>query len=267
MEMRFCALYSGSSGNALYIGTPRTHVLIDAGLPGKRIQTALTRIGVPPQELDGMLITHEHSDHIRGAGVISRRFDLPVYATEKTWAAMESSRSLGTVVPKNRRVFDKKMDFYIKDLNIQPYALPHDAVDPVGYCLYWQNKKIAIATDLGHTNQQIIHTLKDADLLVLESNHDEEMLERGPYPIYLKRRIKGNKGHLSNAAAGSALLRLAGGRLRHVLLGHLSAENNRPDLAMRTVVDILQSEGVEVGRELCVGMTWRDKASDFFRLR
>lgn len=267
MEMRFCALYSGSSGNSLYVGTPRTHVLIDAGLPGSRIQSALGRIGVDLQELDGILITHEHSDHIRGAGVMSRRYDLPVYATEKTWAAMDTISSLGVILPKNRRVFNKDMDFYIKDLNIQPYEIPHDAADPVGYCLYWQNKKIAVATDLGHTNQQIIQTLKDADLLVLESNHDEEMLDRGPYPYYLKKRIKGNRGHLSNTAAGRALLQLTQGRLRHVLLGHLSAENNRPDLALSTVTSILEAEGIEVGRELCVGMTWRDRSSDFFRLR
>lgn len=260
MELRFCALYSGSSGNALYIGTPKTNVLVDAGLPGSRIQSSLSRIGVDPQDLDAVLITHEHSDHIRGAGVLSRRFDLPVYATEQTWCAMD--RSVGKIAPKNRRIFKKNMDFYIKDLNIQPYTLPHDAVDPVGYCLFWQNKKIAVATDLGHTNEQIIKTLRDADLLVLESNHDEEMLDRGPYPYYLKKRIKGNKGHLSNAAAGNALLQLLTGRFQQVLLGHLSAENNTPQRALETVNAILHAGGVEVGREVRVGMTWRDRESD-----
>jgi phosphoribosyl 1,2-cyclic phosphodiesterase len=260
MELRFCALYSGSSGNALYIGTPKAHVLIDAGLPGSRIQESLRRIGVDPQELDAVLITHEHSDHIRGAGVLSRRYDLPVYATEKTWCAMDGC--LGAIAPKNRRIFDAKMDFYIKDLNIQPYALPHDAVEPVGYCLYWQNKKIAVATDLGHTNQQIINTLRDADLLVLESNHDEEMLENGPYPYYLKQRIKGSKGHLSNAAAGNALVQLLTGRFQHVLLGHLSAQNNTPQRALATVTAILKANRIDVGREVCVGMTWRDRESD-----
>jgi len=264
MSFKLCSLFSGSSGNACYIGTEHTHLLVDAGLTGKKIIESLLDIGVEPQKLDGILITHEHADHIAGVGVLSRKFNIPIYANEKTWQAMEDK--IGEVSGKNIRIFSNDMDFYIKDINIQPYEIPHDAADPVGFCFYHGNKKISITTDLGHTNSRIIKTVMDSDLVVLEANHDLYMLQVGPYPYYLKKRIAGSKGHLSNEAAGLALLEMIKGKVSHVLLAHLSKENNFPQLAYQTVVGLLEKNGVQVGKDIVVDMTYRDRASNFYHI-
>jgi phosphoribosyl 1,2-cyclic phosphodiesterase len=264
MDFKVCSLFSGSSGNSTYIGTERTHILVDAGMPGKNIIAGLKEIGIDGKELKGILITHEHSDHIQGAGVLSRKFNLPIYANECTWEAMESK--IGKVAPYNIRVFDNDMDFYIEDINVQPYGIPHDAADPVGYSFYYQNKKISITTDLGHTNSKIIKAVMDSDLVILEANHDLDMLKAGPYPMRLKNRIMGRKGHLSNEDSGKALLEMIKGKVTHVLLAHLSKENNYPQLAYQTVVDILESNGVRVGRDILVDMTYRDRISNFYHI-
>jgi len=264
MDFKVCSLFSGSSGNSTYIGTDRTHILVDAGLAGKNIVAGLKDIGIDGTELKGILVTHEHSDHIKSAGILSRKFDVPIYANEGTWEAMESK--LGPVAPYNRRIFYNNMDFYIQDINVQPYEIPHDAADPVGFSFFYQNKKISIATDLGHTNSKIIKAVMDSDLVVLEANHDLDMLKAGPYPQRLKNRILGKKGHLSNEDSGHALLEMIKGRVTHVLLAHLSMENNYPQLAYQTVVDILENNGVRVGKDILVDMTYRDRASNFYHI-
>ena len=264
MDFRVCSLFSGSSGNSTYIGTEKTHILVDAGMPGRNIVAGLKEIGIDGRDLKGILITHEHSDHIKSAGTLSRKFNLPIYANEGTWEAMESK--IGDVAPNNRRIFYNNMDFYIEDINVQPYEIPHDAADPVGFSLYYQNKKVSITTDLGHTNSKIIKTVMDSDLVILEANHDLDMLKAGPYPMYLKKRILGKKGHLSNEDSGKTLLELIKGRVTHVLLAHLSKQNNYPQLAYQTVVDILESNGVRVGQDILVDMTYRDRASNFYHI-
>jgi phosphoribosyl 1,2-cyclic phosphodiesterase len=264
MDFRVCSLFSGSSGNATYIGTDRTHILIDAGLAGKNIIASLKGIGIDANDLKGILITHEHSDHIRGAGILSRKLDIPIYANEKTWLAMEDK--LGNLAPYNRRVFCNDMDFYIDDINVQPYEIPHDAADPVGFCFYYRGKKVSIATDLGHTNSRIIKTVMDSDLIILEANHDLDMLKAGPYPQRLKNRIMGKKGHLSNKDTGHALLELLKGRVTHVLLAHLSKENNYPQLAWHTVANILKDNSVKIGQDIVLDMTYRDKAGNFYHI-
>ncbi len=246
------------------IGTEKTHILVDAGMPGRNIVAGLKEIGIDGRDLKGILITHEHSDHIKSAGTLSRKFNLPIYANEGTWEAMESK--IGDVAPNNRRIFYNNMDFYIEDINVQPYEIPHDAADPVGFSLYYQNKKVSITTDLGHTNSNIIKTVMDSDLVILEANHDLDMLKAGPYPMYLKKRILGKKGHLSNEDSGKTLLELIKGRVTHVLLAHLSKQNNYPQLAYQTVVDILESNGVRVGQDILVDMTYRDRASNFYHI-
>lgn len=264
MSMEFCSLFSGSSGNANYIGTAKANIMVDAGLSGKRIENALKEVDLDPSTLDGILITHEHDDHIRGAGVLSRRYNIPIYANEVTWESME--KKLGAIKSNNIRIFYNHMDFYIKDINIQPFDIPHDAADPVGFCFFNKGKKISIATDLGHTNSRIINTVMDSDLVVLEANHDIEMLKGGSYPMYLKRRIMGSKGHLSNIDAGLALVEMAKGRLTHVLLGHLSGDNNIPQLAHRTVVQVLRDNGIRDGKDIMVDMTYRDRVSNFYHI-
>lgn len=264
MNFKVCSLFSGSSGNSTYIGTDKTHILVDAGVPMKNIVSGLKQFDVDGRELKGILVTHEHSDHVKGVGAISRKFNVPIYANEETWEAMESK--LGRIESANKRVFYNNMDFYIQDINIQPYQIPHDAADPVGFSLFFKNKKISIATDLGHTNNKIIKAVMDSDLVILEANHDAEMLKAGPYPMYLKKRILGRKGHLSNEDTGQALLELIKGKVTHVLLAHLSRENNYPQLAYQTVASILESNGIQLGKDIQVDMTYRDRASNFYHI-
>lgn len=264
MSFKVCSLFSGSSGNSTYIGTEKTHILVDAGVPMKNVIGGLKQLEVDGSELQGILVTHEHSDHIKGVGALSRKFNIPIYANEETWQAMETK--LGRIDSVNKRVFYNNMDFYIEDINVQPYQIPHDAADPVGFSLFYKNKKISITTDLGYTNSKIIKAVMDSDLVILEANHDAEMLKSGPYPMYLKKRILGRKGHLSNEDAGQALLKMIKGNVTHVLLAHLSRENNYPQLAYQTVVNILESNDIRVGRDIQVDLTYRDRSSNFYHI-
>lgn len=266
MEVTFCPLYSGSSGNALYMATERTRILIDAGLSGKTIIDALCRIGVNPATLSAILITHEHSDHIKGAGILSRKFDLPIYATSGTWHAME--QCLGPVCERNRREFSPDSDFYINEIGVVPFSIPHDAADPVGYRLFHSRISVASATDMGHFSKSVLEQLSGVDLLLLESNHDPEMLQHNPhYSQTLKRRILGNKGHLSNEACAKALLDLHQTGVRHVVLGHLSGENNLPELAFHTASCALTDAGLVCGRDVTVDVALRDRTGNVYSLR
>lgn len=266
MEMIFCPLFSGSSGNALFVQYRRTRLLIDAGKPGKAITEALRSIGVEPQTLNGILITHEHSDHISGAGVLARRYRLPVYATAATWRAME--KKLGPVPPELKVTFDKAQDFYLGQLGVVPFAIPHDAADPVGYRLYGGAMSIATATDLGQFTHRVRDALAGSSLVLLESNHDPDMLRANPhYPLALKQRILGNHGHLSNDACAEALVELASSGVKNVILGHLSGENNTPDLAMMTSESRVELEGIRLGEDLTLDLAWRDKVGNVYTLR
>lgn len=264
MEFKLCSLFSGSSGNATYIGTDDTNILVDAGSSGRNVIKALKNIDINPCELDAILVSHEHSDHIKSAGILSRKLNIPIYANEGTWHAMETK--LGNVARHNIRVFNSNMDFYIKDIGIQPLLVPHDASEPVGFCFYYSSKKISITTDLGHTNNKIIKSVMDSDLVLLEANHDVHMLQVGPYPWLLKKRIMSKKGHLSNEEAGIALVEMAKGKVTHVLLAHLSKENNFPQLAYETVSGILKSNGIKPGKDMVIDMTYRDRVSNFYHI-
>lgn len=266
MEMTFCPLFSGSSGNALFVQAGRTRVLIDAGKPGKTITEALDSIGVEPQTLDAILITHEHSDHIAGAGVMARRYRLPVYATTETWAAMDAK--VGVIPPELRRTFDKKQDFYLGDLGVVPFAIPHDAADPVGYRLWCGGISIATATDLGHFSKAVGQAIAGSSLALLESNHDPDMLKRNPnYSAYLKQRILSNRGHLSNEACADALLQLVESGVRNVILGHLSGENNLPELALGVSERRAQEAGLRLGQDVNLDLAWRDRVGSVYTLK
>lgn len=264
MGFRVCSLASGSDGNATYIGTGRTNILVDAGLALKNILAALKSIDVEPSDLHAILISHEHVDHIRSAGMLSRKFDIPIYANQETWKTIQ--QKIGDIAPKNIRIFYTGMDFYINDINIQSYAVPHDAADPVGFCFYNGNKKISIVTDLGHTNTSIIKMVEGSDLILLEANHDIHMLRMGPYPWPLKKRIMGRYGHLSNEQAGKALVEMLKDRTMYVLLAHLSEENNLPALAYETVTSILVSNGIKVGKDVVIDLTYRNGISNFYHI-
>ncbi len=262
MELRFCPLFSGSSGNALYLGCGDTHLLIDAGMSGSKITNELEKIGLRPDRLSAILITHEHSDHIAGVGILSRRYDLPVFANEATWEAMRPK--VGNICEKNVRVFETGSDFLIGDIDIMPFAIPHDAAEPVGYSFYAGQSKLSVATDLGTVKESWMKQIAHSDLVLLEANHDVEMLKAGRYPYELKRRILGNKGHLSNDAAGKAAAALVKRGVQAIVLGHLSGENNFPELAYQSVCCVLQEEGFEAGRDVMLSVANRDGASGMY---
>jgi phosphoribosyl 1,2-cyclic phosphodiesterase len=248
----------------LFLSGGGTKILIDAGLSAKRIITALKTIDEDPAELDAILISHEHSDHIRGAGILSRKLRIPIYANQNTWVAME--HLLGPVAASHRLYFTTGSAFNIGGLNVVPFPTPHDAAESAGFCFCDQAKKISIATDIGHITEAILNNLKQSDLIILESNHDLQMLQTGPYPYYLKQRIMGERGHLSNDAAGELAVVLAEtGTLRFVL-GHLSKENNRPELAYRTVAQALATRGIKAGNDVQLAVALRDTVGEVINL-
>lgn len=266
MDMIFCPLFSGSSGNALFVQYGSTRLLIDAGKPGKTVATALELIGVEPDSLDGVLITHEHSDHISGAGVLARRYHVPVYATEDTWLAMD--RKVGEIPAGLRRTFSKETDFYLGDIGVVPFAIPHDAADPVGYRLWGGASSISTATDLGYFSKGVRNAVAGSSLVLLESNHDPDMLMRNPhYSSYLKKRILSNHGHLSNESCAQAILQLMETGVHNIILGHLSGENNTPELALSVAESRVEEAGVHLGRDVSIDLAWRDRVGGVYTLK
>ena len=268
MPLYFCPLRSGSSGNTSLAQGGGTRVLIDAGLSGRETEKALQGRGVAPDSLAAILISHEHGDHIKGAGVLSRRWDLPVYATEGTWAGMEGKPGMDGIALKNRRAFAPGEEFYVGDLAVSPFAIPHDAACPVGFSLFYNDLKLCVATDLGHIdNKGWMAALAGANLVLLESNHDPELLRcHARYPARLKARILGRHGHLSNDDCGAALVHLVRAGLTHVILGHLSAETNTPTLAHDTVVAALREAGIVAGEDVRVDLAHRDRAGSLYTI-
>ena len=229
--MRLCSIASGSSGNCIYIGSDNTHVLVDAGISNKRIEMGLNDLGLNARELDGILITHEHSDHIKGLGVLARKYGTPIYSTKETLEEIQDSKSLGEIPEDLMHPITPDVDFMVG----KPFRIDHDAANPVAYRVQNEKRSVAVATDMGHYSQYIIDHLQGLDAILLEANHDVKMLEAGPYPYYLKRRILGDYGHLSNENSGKLLCRILHDKLQAIVLGHLSKENNLPELAYEAV--------------------------------
>lgn len=247
MEIRFAPLYSSSSGNSTFIGAGDTRILVDAGVTGKNIEQALNTINEDPHGISGILVTHEHSDHIKGIGVLSRKYDIPVYANALTWEAMEDK--IGDISLRNIRVVDKT-EFYIGDMCILPVELSHDAADPVGYSVMAGKSKVSILTDTGKVTARMLDRLEGSQVVLLEANHDVNMLKNGPYPQALKQRILSNHGHLSNMSAAAAALELYRKNVREIILGHISSHNNIKELALRTVKAYVESQGVDTESEV-----------------
>lgn len=233
--MDFCSIASGSSGNCIFVGTQKTSVLIDAGISGKRVVAGLNAIDRAPQELDAILITHEHSDHIKGLGVLARKYGIPIYSSAGTIRALLAQQPLGPVDESLFHVITPDQQFCIKDLNIHPFRVSHDAAEPVAYRFDYGDKSIAVATDMGCYDDYIVEHLMGLDALLIESNHDINMLQVGTYPYYLKQRILGSRGHLSNEHAGRLLGEILNEKMQTIFLGHLSKENNYEALALATV--------------------------------
>ena len=234
-------LASGSKGNAVYLSNGATSLLIDAGLSGLEIQRRLASKGLRPEDLDAILVSHEHADHVQGVGVLSRRFNLPVYINKGTFDAASGIGKLS-----DPRAFDCGTAFRIGQLNIHPFSLSHDAKDPSGFTFGQNGKKIGFATDLGIATAMVKSHLADCTVLILEANHDPIMLEKGPYPWPLKQRIKSRTGHLSNMASKELLEEIRHNRMEHVILAHLSETNNTPDKAFQAVEPALSNSGIRL---------------------
>ncbi len=241
MSIRFTVLASGSTGNATIVQCDDATVLIDAGLSVKKIESLMQERGVAGHHLDAILVTHEHSDHIKGLGAFARKFELPVYANEATWEAME--RHVGQMPEEKRVVIETGETVAFGSMRTTSYAISHDAAEPVGYIFEDGDVKLSLATDLGYVSDKVRLAIEDSDVLVLESNHDVDMLRMGRYPWNIKRRILSDIGHLSNEAAGEALCQLLTDRTKRVYLAHLSLDHNLMDLAKLTVNTILESNG------------------------
>jgi phosphoribosyl 1,2-cyclic phosphodiesterase len=252
--MRFSVLASGSTGNAIYVGTDRTSLLIDVGITGKQAEAALEEIGVKASELKAILVTHEHVDHIKGIGVMARRYNIPIYANPKTWAELEGQ--IGTIQETQRQFFGVGEIREFEDLTVQSFGISHDAAEPMGFCFYHGKKKLSVATDLGYVSDRIKETIRGADAYIFEANHDVEMLRMSGYPWSIKRRILSDVGHLSNEAAGEALSDFLQGQAERVFLAHLSKENNMMELARLTVKNILEEKGLRVGDDVHLRETY-----------
>lgn len=266
MGLRFTVLASGSTGNATVVSSDAATVLVDVGLSGKKIEELMQQRGVAGNELDAVFVTHEHSDHIKGLGAFARKFELPVYANEKTWAAMH--KHVGELPDHQRKVLDTDSAMELFDLRIESYAISHDAAEPVGYCFESGGRKLSLATDMGYMSDKVMAKLMGSDVIVLESNHDIEMLRMGRYPWNIKRRILGDTGHLSNEAAGEALCRLLSGATRRVYLAHLSLQHNLMDLAKLTVNTVLEDNGFFYQKhEFALCDTYPDKPTEWDLLK
>lgn len=260
--MDFCSIASGSSGNCIFVGTQQTSVLIDAGISGKRVTDGLRSLGREPQELDAILITHEHSDHIKGLGVLARKYGVPIYASAGTIRALREQNLLGEVDESLFHVVLADQNFQIQDLEIEPFHISHDAAEPVAYRLGDGRKSLAVATDLGCYDDYIVQHLQNLDAVLVESNHDLNMLQVGTYPYYLKRRIAGSRGHLSNEHAGRLLCEILNDHMEAVMLGHLSKENNYEALALATVcAEITMGANPYRAEDFRIGIARRDEPS------
>ena len=236
----FVSLISGSSGNATFVSDGKTNLLIDCGMSGAKLKESLHAIDVMPESIDALLITHEHVDHTKGAGVISRRYNIPIYTTQGTHTSMD-----------------------IGNIGICPFAIPHDAAQPVGFNFMIGDEKYSLATDIGKITKSILEKITGSKKILLESNHDVEMLKCGTYPYPLKRRILGEYGHLSNETASKVALHLVQNGTEHIMLGHLSKENNRPEIAMLETYNLLSQSGVNVGKDMTLQVADRYKPTLF----
>ena len=258
-NLHICSLRSSSKGNSTLVFSNTTKILVDCGISCRMTVSALSDIGVSPEEINAIFVTHEHSDHIKGIDLFSKKFDVPVYSNSATWSVMRPS--LSGVSEENVKIIEDE-GILIGDINICAFPIPHDAVNPVGYTFVSGSEKVSVATDMGTVNDYIFEALRGSDKVLLEANHDLNLLLMGHYPEPLKRRIKSDKGHLCNEKAAEMALSLLKCGTKKFLLGHLSQENNHPDLAYVTVREMLSSIGLGEGKDFILKMTYPDKTGE-----
>lgn len=262
--MKFCTLYSGSSGNSVFISDNKARILIDAGLSGKLINEALSNIDEDVGRINGILITHEHIDHIKSVGILSRKYDIPVYANIATWEGMKDL--VGEINEKNICVFENNKEFSIGDISAKAFSITHDAKDPVGFRIKASNKNVTVATDIGKMTRTILENMEGSDLLLLESNHDIEMLKVSKYPYSVKKRIMSDRGHLSNEMAGKVVAYLAEKGMERFVMGHLSNKSNFPELVYETVKNSLSEKKIEIGRDINFSIANRNAIGKIYNL-
>lgn len=261
--IRMMSIASGSSGNCIYIGSENTHILVDAGTTKKRIENGLKALGLTGADLSGILVTHEHSDHISGLGVMHRKYPVPIYATKGTLSQISSCKTLGYISREMFHEVSTDQSFMAGDLEILPFQVSHDAAQPAGYRINCKDRSAAVVTDLGQYSSYLVERLQGLDIILIESNHDVHMLQAGPYPYSLKRRIMGERGHLSNESCGRLLGEILHDQLKHILLGHLSKENNMEELAYETVrLEISMGENPYQASDFPLTIAGRDQCSE-----
>ena len=262
--MKIVNLGSGSKGNCTLVASENTIILIDAGLPILEIEAKLNSLGIDPINISGILVTHEHIDHIKSLGKLSKKYHIPVYAHISEWPVLETKAK--DILPQSKHAFENQ-DFYIGDLTISAFGLSHDANFCVGYSVYNAGAKFSIATDLGCCPKDVIEKLKGSNLVLLEANHDENLLmNNAHYPLVLKKRIISNKGHLSNRQSAEVISQLVGGTSQ-ILLGHLSEENNSPLLAYNTIKSLLAQKGIVEGEHIFIDVTYQHRISNIFEIK
>lgn len=261
--MELCSIASGSSGNCIMVGANDCHLIIDAGISGKRIEQGLNSLGHKTSEMQGVLVTHEHIDHISGLGVIARRYGLPIYTTAGTMQAILNTKTVGKIDESLFHVIVPDEKFMIGELEIEPIRISHDAADPVAYIVRSGGKSAGVITDLGTYDDYIIDKMQGLQVLLLEANHDVNMLQMGPYPYPLKQRILGDKGHLSNELSGQLLGNVLHDGFQAVVLGHLSKENNYAKLAYETVrLEVTMGDCPYTGNDFPIQVAERDQVSE-----
>lgn len=256
---KYCSLYSSSSGNSFFVQSDSTKIIIDAGVSLKKITTALEEININGEDINAILVTHDHIDHTKSLATLSNKYNIPVYANKKTWEAISE---IASKIPEcNKKLFTISETFSVGDIKILPFHTPHDAADPCGFNLYNSNKKISIATDIGYVSEELLNHLKESSCILLESNYDPEILKCSRYPYMLKQRISSDKGHLSNISAAKTLSELYNSGLEKALLIHLSKENNFPELAYETI----KNETLNC-TNLLIDVAPRDKPTKLFEV-
>ncbi len=256
--LQLCTLASGSSGNSMLLSDGKTHILLDAGISARRITKALRELEVEPAALSGILITHEHSDHISGLATLTRQYQVPIYASEGTAGQLccRIPAAAEVLVP-----FHPGEELEIGTLSVRSFSTPHDAAQSVGYSVMCGGKRVTVATDLGHLTEEVLEQAAGADLLVAETNHDEDWVRSGAYPYYLKQRILGDHGHLSNETGGALIRHCVQAGARTVLLAHLSTENNTPRRAYEVVRQALAAMGASTERDVVLEVAPRCECS------
>lgn len=264
MSFTFCTLFSGSSGNCAYVGGENGGLLVDCGLSGKATLEALHQAGISPYDVRAVLVTHEHIDHTKGVGILARKLNVPVYATRGTWEGM--ARAVGELPSAHRVVVTPGESFFPSDIEAAPFSIPHDAAEPVGYRFFLRGHSVAVATDMGYFSPTVEDAICGSELVLLESNHDPELLKNNPnYSFPLKRRILSRHGHLCNQDSAAAAVRLLETGTRHLLLGHLSQENNTPELAYNESYAALCAAGANVGTDVTLFVAGRSQISHIYR--